>query len=100
MRPGSQIYENWRKFPIPFYIDIYFFNWTNPEDFYNHSTKPIFKEVGPYRFQENQEKINITWNPENSTVSYKMMSTFFFDEEGSAGKLSDLITTVNIVSVV
>lgn len=80
-------------------MDIYFFNWTNPQDLTNHSTKPIMEELGPYRFREKPQKINITFNS-NSTVSYKTMSTFFFDDEGSNGTLDDIITTINVVSVV
>lgn len=99
LTPDSRIYEKWRKPPIPVFMDVYFFNWTNPEDFYNHSTKPIFKEIGPYRFREHPEKTDVTWN-HNSTISFKTMSTFFFDEENSIGKMTDLITSVNIVSVV
>lgn len=81
-------------------MDIYFFNWTNPDDITNHSTKPIMVELGPYRFREKPQKINITFNDNNSTVSYKTMSTFYFDYDGSNGTLDDVITTINVVAVV
>lgn len=99
LTPESSSYSKWKKPPIPATMDIYFFNWTNAEQFYDTSIKPKFEQIGPYRFREYPEKINITWNP-NSTVSYKMMSTFYFDEEGSTGKMDDLITTINVVAVV
>jgi hypothetical protein len=31
-------------------MDVYFFNWTNPEELMNDGFKPNLVEVGPYRF--------------------------------------------------
>lgn len=84
---------------MPLYLDVYFFNWTNPEEFLDDTTKPIVREIGPYRFREIREKQNITFNDHNSTVSYRTMSTFYFDEDGSNGTLDDVITQLNIVAV-
>lgn len=84
---------------MPLYLDVYFFNWTNAEDLLDESKKPIMKEVGPYRFREIRDKKNITFNDHNSTVSYRTMSTFYFDEKGSNGALDDVITQLNIVAV-
>lgn len=81
------------------YLDVYFFNWTNSEDFLDASTKPIVNEIGPYRFREIRDKRNVTFNDQNSTVSYRPFSTFYFDEEGSRGSLDDVITQLNIVAV-
>lgn len=100
MSPTFEGYAGWQKPSLKLYMDIYLFNWTNPEDFLNHSTKPIFEEIGPFRFREYPEKINITWNDHNSTVSYRQISTFYFDEEGSKASLDDMITSVNLVSTV
>lgn len=83
---------------MPLYLDVYFFNWTNPEDFLDETTKPIMKEIGPYRFREVRDKKNITFN-DNSTVSYRTVSTFYFDENNSNGTLDDVITQLNIVAV-
>lgn len=81
---------------MPLYFDVYFFNWTNSEDF--ETKKPIMKEIGPYRFREIRDKKNITFNA-NSTVTYRIMSTFYFEAEGSNGTLDDVITQLNIVAV-
>lgn len=75
------------------------FNWTNPEDIKNPLVKPKFEEVGPYRFKEVKEKINITWH-ENQTVSYKTKHFYYFDAENSVRNLSDVITIVNMVPLV
>jgi scavenger receptor class B, member 1 len=84
---------------VPLYLDVYFFNWTNSEDFPDDPKTPNLQEIGPYRFREVRDKKNITFNDHNSTVSYRSMSTFFFDEEGSNGTLDDVITQLNIVAV-
>lgn len=81
-------------------IDIYLFNWTNPEEFLDHSTKPILVQCGPYVFTEKPDKVNITWHPENSTVSYMKKSRFYFDETKSNGSLDDVITSLNVVPLV
>jgi scavenger receptor class B, member 1 len=81
-------------------MDIYFFNWTNPHDITNKSTKPIFVEIGPYRFQEYPQKVNVTWHDHNDTVSYRKQSRYFFMPEQSNGSLDDIITSVNVIALV
>lgn len=81
-------------------LDIYLWNWTNPEDLLDKTTKPILVECGPYVFVEKPDKVNITWHPENSTVSYMKKSRFWFDEGKSKGSLDDVITSLNVVALV
>uniref|UniRef100_A0A182W0M9 Scavenger receptor class B n=1 Tax=Anopheles minimus TaxID=112268 RepID=A0A182W0M9_9DIPT len=99
LRPGSRSYDSWVSPPFPLAMDVYFFNWTNPEDITNHSTKPILEELGPYRFIEHPTKVDIEWHDENATVSYRKKSLYYFDEEGSNGSLDDVISSINIVAV-
>lgn len=84
---------------MPLYLDVYFFNWTNPDDFLDDTTKPMLEELGPYRFREFRDKVSIEFHDNNSTVSYRTKSTFYFDEDGSNGTLDDVITQLNIVAV-
>lgn len=84
---------------MPLYMDVYLFNWTNPDDIKNKSSKPSFTQLGPYRFREYLDKLNIRFDDSNTTVSYRKISKYFFDHEGSNGSLSDLCTTVNMVAV-
>lgn len=90
----------WKSPSIPMTLDIYLYNWTNPEEFLNFTTKPNLVELGPYVFVEKPDKENITWHPENSTVSYMRKSRFYFDEEKSKGSLDDVITSLNVVPLV
>lgn len=51
-------------------------------------------------FRERREKVNITFHPENSTVSYSQKRTWFFDSSRSNGSLQDKVTALNVVAVV
>lgn len=57
LAPDTRVYDNWKSPPLDLNLDIYLFNWTNPEDFGNLSTKPILEQVGPYRFNERPDKV-------------------------------------------
>lgn len=83
------------------FFDIYLFNWTNPSNFSEDSEfeKPILEQIGPYRFVEKTDKVDIVWNS-NRTVSFRKKSTYFFDPVNSKGRLDDSITTLNIVALV
>lgn len=93
------MYKFWLDPPQPLYLDIYFFNWTNPEEFTNHSSTPKFQEVGPYRFQEFPQKTNVTFHDNNSTVGYRKQSRYIFIPELSRGKMTDILTTPNVVAL-
>ena len=101
LSPDSKSYAVWKTPPMPINFDIYLYNWTNPTNFtQNEFVKPILEQIGPYRFKENMDKTDIDWNSQNATVSFRKMSTYFFDETGSIGKLDDVITTLNIIALV
>ncbi|KAL7034796.1 hypothetical protein ACKWTF_008098 [Chironomus riparius] len=96
----SQSFKEWKSPSIELYFDVYLFNWTNAEDFtFPEFTKPIFEELGPYRFREYRDKTDLKFHQHNSTVSYKPFSTYIFDDQGSKGSLDDVLTTINVVAV-
>lgn len=99
LAPNSRSFEMWKTPPIPMSIDIYLFNWTNPTPFDETFEKPILVELGPYRFTEVMDKVDVVWSPHNSTVSYRRKSTYFFDAAGSRGQLGDTVTTLNIIAL-
>ncbi|BFF95494.1 protein peste [Drosophila madeirensis] len=99
LSPTSRSFEGWKVSPLPMNFDVYIFNWTNPEDFYvGSSKKPNFQQLGPYRFREQPDKVNIEWHNQNASVSFRKKSVFYFDAAGSTGSLTDVITQVNSVA--
>ncbi|XP_044753954.1 protein croquemort-like [Coccinella septempunctata] len=96
--PGSQLFNAWVKSPPGVNFDVYVFNWTNPEDFKNLSTKPILKEVGPFRFRQVIEKVNATMHG-NETMSYYRRRTFYFNRDESVHDLDFNLTIPNPVAM-
>lgn len=90
----------WRETPIPMYLEIYMFNWTNAEQYVlTPSIKPIFNECGPYTFYEHHTRENITFN-DNNTLTYFTKRTWRFLPEKSAGSLDDVVITLNPILAV
>ena len=99
MRIGSTNYDNWIKTPIPMYLEVYFFNWTNPEEISNYTNvKPNFEERGPYVFREIHERKNLIWN-DNHTVTFNQRRTWYYEPGLSNGSLDDEITNLNVMSL-
>lgn len=99
IKNGSVNYQNWIKTPIPMYLEIYLFNWTNPGDIQRYpEVKPHFEEMGPYVFHEVHERVNLVWN-DNNTVTFNQRRTWHFDPELSRGSLNDTVTNLNAISL-
>lgn len=79
------------------YLDIYLYNYDNPEDFASPDIKPHFTEMGPYSFQEIHNRVGIVWH-DNATVSFNTSRTWHFKSERSSGTLEDRVTNVNIIA--
>lgn len=99
LKPGSVNYQNWIKTPIPMFLEVYLFNWTNPEDLGKFpEVKPHFQEMGPYVFHEVHERKNLMWNT-NNTVTFNQRRTWHFDPVLSNGSLDDTVTNLNVISL-
>lgn len=98
LKEGTQNYNNWIVTPIPIYMEIFLFNWTNTDQYREFpKIKPRFEEKGPYVFREHHERVNLTWNA-NNTVSFNQTRTWFFEPTMSNGTLDDMITNLNVIS--
>jgi len=49
----STSFSMWEETPVPMYIEVYFFNWTNAAEFEHNprNVTPKFVEMGPYVFR-------------------------------------------------
>lgn len=82
------------------YLEVYLFNWTNPEDLDKFpAVKPHFEEMGPYVFHEVHDRVNLQWN-DNNTVTFNQRRTWNFEPELSRGSLDDTVTNLNVISLV
>lgn len=82
------------------YLSITMFNWTNPNDIRTPKYKPNLVEMGPYVFMEKHQRVNVTFHPENDTVSFDQIRTWHFVAEKSNGSLDDEVTNVNVIAAV
>jgi hypothetical protein len=97
---GTINYDNWKETPIPMYLEVYFFNWTNYEDVRNASIKPKFDEMGPYVFLEKHIRVNVTWLENDTVVDYYQKRVWHFVPELSNGSLSDNVVNLNPITAV
>ncbi|XP_073967604.1 sensory neuron membrane protein 2-like [Choristoneura fumiferana] len=91
---SSQMFERWRKMPIPLTFKIYVFDVVNAEGI-NNGEKPQLEEKGPYVYKEYREKTILGYG-ENDTIEYMLKKTFVFDQKES-GQLTedDEVTVIN-----
>ncbi|THD22043.1 Lysosome membrane protein 2 (Lysosome membrane protein II) [Fasciola hepatica] len=94
----SIVYEQWLQPSVPIYLQFYFFNLTNPVEFFNGS-KPHVTQQGPYTYREQRFKRDVNNNPVNGTIRYREVKLYSFDRSLSIGPESDYVTTVNLVYI-
>uniref|UniRef100_A0A0A9ZAI4 Protein croquemort n=2 Tax=Lygus hesperus TaxID=30085 RepID=A0A0A9ZAI4_LYGHE len=96
---SSRSFDLWKETPIPMYLEVYMFNWTNPLETLSGKAKPNFVEMGPYTFTEHHSKVNLLWNNENNTITFNQVRRWHFVPEQSNGSLSDQVTNVNVIAM-
>ncbi|XP_014206677.1 sensory neuron membrane protein 1-like [Copidosoma floridanum] len=84
LRPGKFMRDIWSAYPFTFDNSFYVFNITNPEDIAG-GAKPILQEIGPFVYDQYQEKSNQVDHDEDDTVSYTNKYTYHFNAEKSKG---------------
>ncbi|XP_028317839.1 lysosome membrane protein 2-like [Gouania willdenowi] len=93
---GSRVFESWKAPPPPVYMEFFFFNMTNEQEFLN-GAKPKLKQIGPYTYREYRYKDNVSMVRDGAMVSAYNTKSFVFMREKSVGDPAvDSITTVNI----
>ncbi|XP_036972686.1 lysosome membrane protein 2-like isoform X1 [Acanthopagrus latus] len=93
---GSRVFESWKRPPPPVYMEFFFFNITNVDEFLA-GAKPEVKQIGPYTYREYRYKDNVSMVADGLKVSAYNTKSFVFLREKSVGDPDvDNITTVNI----
>ena len=92
IKEGTVGYEAWKKPNIPTKIKIYLFSVENPVEVEN-GEKPSLKEVGPFTYSEQIERINEKF--EGDKVSYETKKVWNYIEDESL-PLDTLVTTVDV----
>uniref|UniRef100_A0AAR2JVJ0 Scavenger receptor class B, member 1 n=1 Tax=Pygocentrus nattereri TaxID=42514 RepID=A0AAR2JVJ0_PYGNA len=96
---GSKVFGTWKNPPPPVFMEFFFFNVTNPDEFLA-GAKPRVTHMGPYTYREYRPKANVTFVENGTKVSALTPKTFVFVPEMSAGDPRvDSVTTVNIPAV-
>ncbi|KAK5879060.1 hypothetical protein CesoFtcFv8_024405 [Champsocephalus esox] len=94
---GSRVFESWKSPPPPVYMEYFFFNVTNVNEFLERGAKPVVKQIGPYTYREYRTKDNVSMVENGEKVSAYNTKSFVFLREKSVGDPAvDNITTVNI----
>ena len=66
------------------------------KSFHFHPPTSGLFQVGPYVYRELREKVNITFNEDNSEVSYNEKISFFFEPSMSTGSEGDVVSNYNL----
>lgn len=97
---SSRMFKNWKNPPLPVYMQFFFFNVTNPNEFIKGEAKPRLTHMGPYTYREYRPKENVTFVEGEAKVSAYTPKYFVFEREMSVGDPDvDQVTSVNIPAV-
>lgn len=99
LKPGTIIYKLWEQPPDPNIFSVYFFNWTNSKDVYNKSIKAKFEEIGPYVYSDRMKKVDVLFNNDNNTLTYKVQRTWHVMDDLTKN-VNDKVVTLNALAAV
>ncbi|CAH1118568.1 unnamed protein product [Phaedon cochleariae] len=94
---GSDAFRIWEN-PTPKALySFHIFNYTNIGDYeLGNDKKPHVQEIGPYVYSENLERIDVRFNDEAGTVSYREKKTYTYRPDLSQGSQEDRAFVPNI----
>jgi len=99
---SSSSYKHWHTNTLPdsapLFMKFYLWNITNPDEIIQ-GANPIVEEFGPYAYREYNTFFNVSWNGDETEVSFSKWQYFIFSPEDSfpgADPHNDYYTTLNI----
>lgn len=88
LKPGSLVYDEWKKASTPIYMKYFMFNVTNPDEVMEGAT-PNVTQIGPYSYREIRSNDVMNWSSDNSIITYMPNRTYIFDPETSCAGCDD-----------
>ena len=87
--PEAEGFKSWRNSSEKSqrYVNAYIFNVTNPYEVLKHGAKVHVEEIGPFVFKAEKVKLNISWNKNNDTVTYREWTHHIFDQDATKNAL-------------
>ncbi len=78
-------------------MNVYVQDIQNARDVIQGKAKPCIKEVGPFVYQIDDERFNVTWSQENEIVNFKNWNRFIFRKDKSVFDEKEyFMTTPNV----
>lgn len=91
---GTEAYTRYTKPSVPLNVEMYLFNVTNPEEVTRVGAKPVLSQVGPFKLTERRLRNIMGFSPDNATLDYRLIRSYFFNESTSP-PLDSVITLPN-----
>eukprot|EP00042_Codosiga_hollandica_P036095 m.272727 g.272727 ORF g.272727 m.272727 type:complete len:550 (-) comp54804_c0_seq1:172-1821(-) len=102
--PSSEMYSTWSNPSVQTYEQYYFWNLTNPDAVLNGS-KPSMELVGPFSYDYDSPKYNISWSDDENVVAFYYNETYTYipspcqealTQEKCSFPDDTMITTINV----
>ncbi|VDN43385.1 unnamed protein product, partial [Dibothriocephalus latus] len=98
LRNGSEIYDAWLSPPGEVYMQFFLFSVMNPSEFVG-GKRPILQQHGPFTYRQRQERVNVSLDPENGTISYSNRKFYEFDRNLSSADENTNIIALNLAYI-
>ncbi|CAD5122453.1 DgyrCDS10877 [Dimorphilus gyrociliatus] len=87
--------KNWEKPPVPVYMEFWYWNCTNPEEFIAGKEKANMTQIGPFVYLEIRDKRNLSFNA-NGTIFYREDKAYVFQPQLSNEQIDNEVNVINL----
>jgi len=94
VQPGTAIYSAFKKASIPTKIRFFLWSVENPEEV-SEGHKPRLKQVGPFVYREELERVEDVFDEEMETISFRTKKVWY-PIPSESESLEALVTTLDI----
>ena len=95
----STVYKAWARSSNATFLEFYLFTVKNPDEFVAGGELEI-EEIGPFVYREIDMKLNVSWNKDETLMTYYDNTTYVLELGLSYGDdITTNVTTVNLVMI-